>query len=394
MIVIKRPPGDLFTFRLFYQMDSTVTIPKDSIYIWSAAIDPANIFKYWKDEKWHHEDELYFRDVILKNLNKDAKILLLGVKDHLTSGDFNPWEQEKPVMVEYLENLIDYFSDRPVVLFTSVENLNSYINKPNVHIVPWGGDITNHFGQYQRLTPVTEKNLDSKYIYVSLNRNQRTHRAVLLGLLYGLRLEKHGLISCMFKDKCDNLFRWVKWKFTTEQQHIKMLVEMGYDQFKLSELPINDDINIYPNHDNDNVSNFKNTLSKYYAETFVEIVTETSFTEKSYLLTEKTLNSIYACNFPIILAGQGAVKLLRSMGMDMFDDIIDHSYDDLENPIDRLYAAISKNQRLLTDIEYVKTLWVDNKDRFLSNVQFARTTMYEFYTNRAKNIFQQLDLNK
>jgi hypothetical protein len=198
----------------------------------------------------------------------------------------------------------------------------------------------------------------------------------------------------MFKDKCDNLFRWVKWKFTTEQQHIKMLVEMGYDQFKLSELPINDDINIYPNHDNDNVSNFKNTLSKYYSETFVEIVTETSFTEKSYLLTEKTLNSIYACNFPIILAGQGAVKLLRSMGMDMFDDIIDHSYDDLENPIDRLYAAISKNQRLLTDIEYVKTLWVDNKDRFLSNVQFARTTMYEFYANRAKNIFQQLDLNK
>ena len=50
------------------------------------------------------------------------------------------------------------------------------------------------------------------------------------------------------------------------------------------------------------------------------------------------------------------VKDELDMGIDVFDDIIDHSYDVIENPIDRIYQAITKNKELLTNNQYVKDL--------------------------------------
>jgi hypothetical protein len=108
--------------------------------------------------------------------------------------------------------------------------------------------------------------------------------------------------------------------------------------------------------------------------------------EKCYNLTEKTLNSIYGCCFPILLCSQGSVDFLRKMGMDMFDDIVDHSYDAIENPEDRLYRAIIDNIELLTNNQKTKDLWKTNKFRFIKNVDFAKTTLYNFYSSRAEQL--------
>ena len=72
--------------------------------------------------------------------------------------------------------------------------------------------------------------------------------------------------------------------------------------------------------------------------------------------------------------------------MDVFDDIIDHSYDAIEDPEQRLRQAINLNKDLLTDINKVKQLWKDNRNRFVNNVNFARNTLYEFYSNRAEKM--------
>jgi hypothetical protein len=137
------------------------------------------------------------------------------------------------------------------------------------------------------------------------------------------------------------------------------------------------------------VSNFKNSLSSYYDKTFVELIGETSYTEPAFNLTEKTLNSIYASNFPIWISSKGTVKFLRDMELDVFDDIIDHSYDLVENPIDRMYKALTDNERLLKDLENTKKLWSDNKHRFLNNINFAKNNLYSFYENRSLLKFKE-----
>ena len=397
MIILKRPPWDTFTIRLFFNLTKKIKGPVDSIYLWSPVIDPKyqgywDYTPYWEGEHWYPkrwcpESELEFKRQILDYIKNDT--IVLGIKDHLTSYNFNPWKDQTPVMVEYLQNFVTYYADKKIIILTSMENLEAYLQAPNLTIVPWGGDLTNQMDEYKTLDPVVEKNFNSDYIFLNLNRNKRSHRAVTVSLLYGLGIQQHGLISCMFRDAVDDVFEFTQWEFTNEQQYIKTIISNGFTLLKCAELSLNDDEDIYGKVPNDNVTNFKNVLSEYYKNTFVEIISETSYTEKAYLLTEKTLNSIYGCNFPILLCGQGSVKFLRDMGLDMFDDIVNHSYDSIENPIDRLYKAITDNLELLTNSEKTKQIWKDNQHRFLANINFAKNNIYKYYADRADKQFTQ-----
>jgi hypothetical protein len=381
MAILKRPPGDDFTLRLFFKLKSKIKTPASFVYVWSSTIDPTYYSSYWdgETEQWIVETELLTRSRLIESIKLDT--VVIGVKDHLSSGDFNYWQDNIPAIAEYLQDLFEYYPQKKFILLTSVENLEFYIKNSNVRIVPWGGDLTNQQTEYQKLEPILDKNFDSDRIYLSLNRNQRTHRAMLVSLLYGLNLDQYGLISCMFQDKIDDLYSYTQWP------ELK-IYQQGFDKFKLSKLPLTDDPEIYKNRNNDNVSNFKNKLAKYYQNTFVEIITETSYTEKCYNLTEKTLNSIYGCCFPILLCGQGSVAFLRNMGMDVFDDVINHSYDTIEDPADRLYAAITDNLAILTDPN-IKEIWRVNKHRFTNNVDFAKKTLYNFYSIRAESLFSE-----
>ena len=395
MIILKRPPGDTFTIRLFFNLINKVKEPADCIYMWSPVIDPVytgywDYTPYWEDghwypKKWYPETEFEFKQTILNYIQHDT--IVLGIKDHLTSNNFNPWLEDTPVMVEYLRNFADYYADKKVILLTSLENLNAYLTNDNLSVVSWGGDLTNQMLEYKTLVPVTNKNFNSTYTFLSLNRNPRSHRAMLVSLLYGLGLQQHGLISCMFRDTVTDVLEYTGWQFTQEQSNTQALIANGFNILKTAKLSLNDDREIYKTSPNDNVTNFKDVLSEYYESTFVEIISETSYTEKAYLLTEKTLNSIYGCNFPILLCGQGCVKFLRNMGLDMFDDIVDHSYDSIENPIDRLYKAVTDNMELLTNGDKTKQLWKENQHRFLANIDFVKNDIYKYYTDRATEEF-------
>lgn len=379
LTILKRPPNDLFTFRLFYQLSNKIKAPADKIYTWSPLYETVYC-GYWNEHnEWIQDSEFQRRQELLGLIHHN--IVVLGVKDHLTTGDFNPWLEEKPKMVKYFNDMFKTYSDKQFVFFTSLENLDQYIKEPNVVIIPWGGDITNQKFEYSKLEPVLDKNLNSKFNYVSLNRNKRSHRAFLVSLLYAENFDHSGLISCMFKDEIDDVKNYLNWPLDIATGHI---VNMGFDLLKSSSTLLSDSKEIYVKSSNDNVTNFNEKLRQYYQQTFLEIITETSCTEKCFNLTEKTLNSIYGCNFPILISSAGSVKFLRDMGLDLFDDIVDHSYDSIENPIDRIKQALYNNKHLLTDNEYIKSIWIKSRDRFLSNINFAKSEMYNYYYNRAQ----------
>jgi hypothetical protein len=78
----------------------------------------------------------------------------------------------------------------------------------------------------------------------------------------------------------------------------------------------------------------------------------------------------------------------------MFDDIVDHSYDAIDDPAERLEAAIIKNAELLTNNKRTKALWVQNKTRFKNNVDFCRERLYNYYSDRAKAMFDGVISNE
>jgi hypothetical protein len=65
-----------------------------------------------------------------------------------------------------------------------------------------------------------------------------------------------------------------------------------------------------------------------YQKSLFHIVAETSVTQP--YLSEKTYKIFVVGQIPIFCAAQGAVQLLRNLGFDVFDDIVDHNYYDNE----------------------------------------------------------------
>ena len=73
-----------------------------------------------------------------------------------------------------------------------------------------------------------------------------------------------------------------------------------------------------------------------YESTDIEVVLETLFDDGRLHLTEKSLRPI-ACAQPFIVAGTyGSLEYLRSYGFKTFGDIWDESYDQIEDPEERL----------------------------------------------------------
>ena len=381
MLVLKQSPGDQFTMSLFVKLTNKIKVPHNSFYLWSAGL-----------HRWNSNDEQEIRQQLFNNITEDY--VVIGMKDHLTSGIFNPWCDAMPDVGNYLDDMFKFYKDKKFILLTALENLDAYLNNENLIIIPWGGDITNQRHAYKKTSPILVKNFDSNYTFLSLNRNPRPGRYYSLLLTFGLNLEKYGLISCMFQEQAQSLDQRFDWKFTNEQQVIRHVMNIGMNKLQHTQLAITDTTDIYGAGWNNNAANFNNSLSKYYKETFIEIINETSYVEKCFVTSEKTTNSILGCCFPIWLSSPGTVKFYREMGMDVFDDIIDHSYDSIDNPIDRMNAAITRNKALLTDPDAVKSLWKQNTVRFLKNVYFIKKTIFDFYQDRAEKLFDDVLTNE
>lgn len=94
-----------------------------------------------------------------------------------------------------------------------------------------------------------------------------------------------------------------------------------------------------------NEQNFLN-LQAVYGSTAVNIVTETLYDTAPGIVTEKTQMAIAAQQIPIVIGYQGIVQHCRDLGFDMFDDLVDTSYDSLPNDV-RVEQALLRNQDLI-----------------------------------------------
>lgn len=377
---IKRAPNDAFTFELFKTLLESIEYDFEAYYLWS---NPPKRLKR-----------------ILETTEFTRPNVVIGIKDLLDQWEvYNVWENRAQAGVRLIDELASRHPDKNFIIFTSLENIAAEkIYSSNIQFLCWGGDITNQADLYPGTPPVLDKNFSSDQTYISLNRNCREHRIITLSYLLGRGYDQFGTLTFLgnkFGGNIDtgNLHSHLSWDFDSIQADFfvdnRVVLQEGYKKFCQADNLAEEDYDIYEDQ-NDNITNFNLNLRSKYRNSFVEIVSESSFTTPAYNITEKTLNSIYACNFPIVLGGIGIVQLLRNIGFDLFDDVINHRYDTIENPFNRIINAIECNKQLLLDADYAKALWQKNQHRFESNVEIARTRLYPWYKERTITQFNQL----
>jgi hypothetical protein len=104
---------------------------------------------------------------------------------------------------------------------------------------------------------------------------------------------------------------------------------------------------------------------KTYENSYINITTESCYFHNEIHITDKTIKPLYFYQIPLFLASYQHVSYVKNRyGFDVFEDIIDHSYDDeIDNKV-RFKKIIKEIDRLSKNKDEIIKFYKKNKDRF------------------------------
>lgn len=129
----------------------------------------------------------------------------------------------------------------------------------------------------------------------------------------------------------------------------------------------------------DSATNFQQNVSDIFYSSVFSIVLEPTFWENDVHITEKYLNALYGLTMPIV-SGYNSCDCLKSMGFDIFDDIVDTSYQHIENAATRAWQMMELNKTVFSDAKNIikdKTV----QQRIIKNLEWARQPQKLFETS-------------
>ena len=120
----------------------------------------------------------------------------------------------------------------------------------------------------------------------------------------------------------------------------------------------------------------------------MNLVSETSYqSEKVIHITEKSLIPFHYSQIPLILASRGHNKRLKEKyDFDLFEDIIDFSFDDEIDNRKRLQKYFDEVKKIQKNEQKIKEFFKHNKNRFDLNRKKIKDilndkTDYNFFKN-------------
>jgi hypothetical protein len=232
--------------------------------------------------------------------------------------------------------------------------------------------------EYKQYSSVNIKSTHKKYLYSTLSNIVIGFR--LLNLVKFQKSNYYNKSLITFNAPTDSAKASIYWSWNIEQYG-----PIYAEQFKkiLSTLPINtatssNDIVLVNGADIDNDIVFDYTNAAY-ADSYVNVIVESTFESKFF--SEKTFKPILANQFFVIISGKGSIAALKEMGIDTYDDIIDHSrYDNSpdESRIQHLHTLLNDMQHYDWEQIYTNTIERREKNRqFLLNLPFEKKFLSE-----------------
>jgi len=211
--------------------------------------------------------------------------------------------------------------------------------------------------------------LPKKYLYSSLSNVVRPSRIVNLLEFQQASYYNKSLITFNLPPTTE---------LETQLNNVLSTFGITYaDQFRdiAKLLPINtatskDDVELIDEIDNAIIYDYSGAA---YSDSYVNIITETGYTDR--FISEKTIKPILAKQFFVIIAGNGSIAMLKDLGFDIYEDIIDHSRYDNSSDATRIQDV----HRLLSEIQYYdwEQIYKDTVGRREKNRQLLLDLTFE-----------------
>jgi hypothetical protein len=196
--------------------------------------------------------------------------------------------------------------------------------------------------------PVYDESYLPEKLFLCWNRRFRPHRTQL-----ALALDKYGLVDRSYYSMLmtDPEYNSITFKSTIDlYANPKLGISVDDVQRFLNKLPleIDGETDIQKM-----CGDFDRAAKSFYENSLVSIITETNFNAAELTATEKTWKPAKEKHPFIIVGAPGALKAMREFGFKTFDEFWDESYDEIDDP----------RQRLCEIVEVCRTIgnWTPNQ---------------------------------
>jgi hypothetical protein len=308
-----------------------------------------------REQKWFLNNKLPISEKVINYLknHKNLRILLI-----------NEQEIETKETLKKLDTIIYNYKLNPKQFFIISNNSKLLKYKKelginfNVH--------TSRIAGYALKYLINLKfNHIKEYLFLCHNRTSKNHRHGLLILL-----KKYNIISdvdwSLLENNSNVYDIFTKYDIENLKEEINF-----FSKIKMKKSFFEKDFDWFD--DQNNIKWGKIYHSKTFENSYFNITTESIFDTEDIHITEKSFKPFLALQFPLILASKHHIKIMKEIyDFDWFDDIIDHSYDNISNNRDRLFKFVEEIKRIQENKDFFINFYKKNKNRFEENLKKSK----------------------
>ena len=223
--------------------------------------------------------------------------------------------------------------------------------------------------------------------FTCLNGAFKANRIQIVSELFRNGLDKDGYISLLGNYGEDPLTEWEI--DNVDKDLIKYYMDNVYPRLPIV-VDLEKDVELiepYIGH---------SYIHEMYTNSYFNIVTETSYNfdstaiiGNSIFLTEKTYRAIFGMQPFIVVSNPGFLKFLKSIGFKTFPEFFDESYDEIENPIERMSTIVNEIKKICSlSLEELHDRYYNIFDKLEHN----RNRLIEMVNDRKMNYGNYLDV--
>jgi len=216
-----------------------------------------------------------------------------------------------------------------------------------------------------------------KFIFLCQNRQPHYHRVALLTKLKNLKILENDITDWSLVIDYSTYTKNIQ-----SISHLKGYLDIGDKTLikDYSNIIKNKKLGYYEKNVSwfDNVEDYvqiKHSTMDSFKNSYINIITESkyNFKENDLHITEKSFKPFYYFQIPIFLASYNHVKMLRKeYEFELFDDLIDHSYDNEIDDIKRFHMVIDEIKRLSNMREEINIYYKNNINKIICNHNFVK----------------------
>lgn len=316
--------------------------------------------QHFSYDRFKNPSQYIFQDLVDSNMSIDS------IKPYTILLDFRSEGQCDQLILPLIRSIQNLFNTTPVVVFNSVIK-NNLLDYKYFCMPAW---MTTHCEWFElfRFQPLDYL---VQHKFLSLMRRPSLSRAKLASKL----LDSISSLKISF-GSMRQFNQLGEWKNFFPKNSLPLTIDGLVDQTKQH-----------------------NSAQDIFSTCLFNIVAETSsqsdqWSWRGVFITEKTFKAFALKQIPLWWAVPGLVNEVRNLGFDLFDDLIDHTYDQIDNEDKRLVALI--DQIKLLDNKYSLEQCNDLRFNIMTRLEYNFNLVQHLCDQQDdifKNIVEQIDAN-